>query len=399
MDKTLRILGIVNLPWDPRLGAASVWIELSEQWKKTGHTVEKFCLSDAFPKPTRSRALSAWRQAIFPYRAARFVRQHSNDFDVIDCLIGTLPFSKKSLGFNGLLVGRSIGLYLDYEKFLRSSRQRWPDQPRGKFLGRLFYRFTAWLLRRNADRAVVHCDTLNVPNEDERRSLAQYSPNTPAIVLPYGLNDNERAALAAAAPPVSQRSARKEICFLGMWSVRKGSRDWPKIIRAVLDAEPSARFAFLGTMTEDDDMVFRELKLSSSEKLRCVKSYDPNELPGLIANCAVGLFPSYIEGFGISVLEQLAAGIPTIAYDVPGPRHILKNIGVQLLVPAGDVKAMSGRALEILRMNESDYSALSIQCREIAAQFRWEQIADDNIRAYRSALQKITNGTPSPDRS
>src|SRR5207244_12944688 len=158
---------------------------------------------------------------------------------------------------------------------------------------------------------------------------------------------------------------------------RKGSRDWSEIISAILNAEPSARFALLGTMT-DDETVFRDLQLSSREAVRCVTQYDPRELPNLVAGCTVGLFPSYIEGFGISVIEQLASGIPTICYDVPGPRHIFKDAGAQFLVPAGDVKAMSDRALKFLRMSESDYSALSIKCHEIAAQFRWEQIADDN---------------------
>src|SRR6267143_6160116 len=144
-----------------------------------------------------------------------------------------------------------------------------------------------------------------------------------------------------------------------MWGVRKGSRDWPEIVRAILRAEPSARFAFLGTMT-DEQTVLSDLHLGSTESIRCLTSYDPKELPQLIANCAVGLFPSYVEGFGISVIEQLAAGIPTIAYDVPGPRHIFKNAGAQFLVPAGDVKAMNDRALKILGMSESDYSALSI---------------------------------------
>lgn len=397
MENPLRILCIVNLPWDARLGAVRVWFELSDQWRKAGHKISKYCLNDAFPKPTQSRVLYAWRQATFPYRAARFVRRNANQFDIIDSLIGTLPFSKKSLGFNGLLVGRSIGLYLDYDKFLRSSRQRWPDQPRGKFLGRIFYSFTSWMLRRNAGRAVAHCNVFNVPNEEERRSLAQCSPNIPAIVLPYGLNDNERSALANAARPASERLARKEICFVGMWSLRKGSRDWPELLRAILNSLPDARFAFLGTMT-DEQSVLRDLQLSSRESIRCLTNYDPKELPQLIADCAVGLFPSYIEGFGISVIEQLAAGIPTIAYDVPGPRHIFKNSAAQFLVPAGDVKAMSERALEILRMNVGDYGKLSIKCREIAAQFRWEQIADDNIRAYRNALQKTTNGPASPNR-
>src|SRR6202043_1611824 len=112
VDKQLRILGIVNLPWDPRLGAVRVWFELCEQWTRAGHKIDRFCLTDAFPKPTRSRALSAWRQAVFPYRAARYVRRNAGNFDVIDCLIGTLPFPRKSLRFRGLLVGRSIGLYL-----------------------------------------------------------------------------------------------------------------------------------------------------------------------------------------------------------------------------------------------------------------------------------------------
>jgi glycosyltransferase involved in cell wall biosynthesis len=366
------------------LGAARVWFELSEQWIKAGHKVDKFCLSDAFPKPTRSRALSAWRQAIFPYRAARFVRSNSGKFDVIDCLIGTLPFPKQSLRFQGLLVGRSIGLYLAYDEFIRFSRRRWPDQPRGKFLSRLFYTFTSWLLQRSADRALAHCDLFNVPNGDEKQSLEKRAI-AQTIVLPYGLNEEQRAALAAAAQSAPKRLTREEICFVGMWSVRKGSRDWPEIVRAILNSMPSAWFAFLGTVT-DEQTVLRDLHLSSAESTRCLANYDPKELPELIAGSTVGLFPSYIEGFGLSVLEQLASGIPTIAYDVPGPRHIFDAIGAEFLVPVGDVKAMTDRALEILRMSESDYSALSAKCRQRAQRFRWEQIASDTIREYSTAL-------------
>jgi glycosyltransferase involved in cell wall biosynthesis len=388
MDKPLRILCIVNLPWDPRLGATRVWFELSEQWKKAGHKIDKFCLSDAFPKPTSSPALYVWRQVVFPYRAARYVRDHAAEFDVIDCLIGTLPFSKRSLGFSGILVGRSIGLYLAYTDFIRSSRQRWRDQPRGKFLGRLFYPFTSWLLRRSADRAVAHCDCFNVPNDEEKQALEQRCPGAKIIVQPYGLNDAERAALAQAAQPAAVRLARKEVCFLGMWSVRKGSRDWPTIVRALWNSIPNALFAFLGTIM-NEEIVLRDLELSPRESVRCIASYDPDHLPQLIRNCTVGLFPSYIEGFGLSVIEQLAAGIPTIAYDVPGPRHIFAGASsAQFLVPVGDTNAMVARATEILRMNESDYAVLSARCRQIAEQFRWEQIAANTAQDYRETLER-----------
>jgi glycosyltransferase involved in cell wall biosynthesis len=388
VHKQLRILGIVNLPWDPRLGAARVWFELSDQWTKAGHHVEKFCLTDAFPKPTCSRALSAWRQTLFPYRAARYIRRNASRFDVIDALIGTVPFSKKRLRFDGLLVARSVGLPRVYERFNRFSRERWPDQSRGKFIGRLFYAFISWLARRSNERALRRCDLINLLNEDEIQSL-QNPPaiSTPFIVQPNGLSDRERAALASAMQPPEIRLERKEICFLGMWGLRKGARDWPEIVRAILDSVPNTRFAFLGTIT-DEQTVLSDLQLASSESIRCLTSYDPKELPRLIGGSAVGLFPSYIEGFGLSVLEQLACGIPTIAYDVPGPRHIFQGAGPEFLVPVGNVKAMSDRAIEILRMNESDYSALSAKCRQIAARFDWEQIAADTIRQYTTALAR-----------
>jgi len=392
VNKQLRILGIVDLPWDSRLGAARVWIELSEQWKKAGHVFEKFCLTDAFPKPTGSRPLSALRRLIFPFRAARYIRQNSSRFDVIDSLIGTLPFSKKRLCFPGLIVGRSVGLFKPYQDFIRLSRKRWRDEPRGKLIGRLFYDLIMFWHGKNFYRALRSSDLINVPNEDEKQSTEKCTA-APTIVLPYGLNETERAALAGAARPASERLARKEICFLGMWSLRKGSRDWPQIVRAILNSVPSARFAFLGTVT-DEQRVLRDLNLQSSESIRCIMSYDPKELPQLLSGSVVGLFPSYIEGFGLSVLEQLACGIPAIAYDVAGPRHIFDGSGREFLVPVGNVKAMIDRALEILRMSESDYSALSAKCRQIAQLFRWEQIASDTIREYTAALARQESGNP-----
>ena len=68
-NNSLRVLAIVNLPWDPRLGAARVWIELCDEWRQAGHVVEKFCLTDAFPNPTSSRGLLLGQRFFHPRRA------------------------------------------------------------------------------------------------------------------------------------------------------------------------------------------------------------------------------------------------------------------------------------------------------------------------------------------
>ena len=387
--KPLRILAIVNLPWDARLGAARVWIELVKEWKAAGHLVEKFCLSDAFSRPEGSRIDSALRQVFFPRRAAAFVRRNADRFDIIDGLIGVLPFPKSSLRFHGLVVARSVGLFRLYDKFTRRELVLWPDRPKGRLHGRFFHGFIAWRLRKNAEKAVRHCDCLNVPNEGECLEMER-DPHfrKQCFVQPYGLTDEFRESLARAAAPAPERLRRKRICFIGMWSLRKGSRDWPKIMSAIRRNHPNAEFVFLGTMF-DEAVVHADLTRDEAQRLICRTKFREDELPALLGDCAVALFPSYIEGFGLAVLEQLAAGLPTIAYDVPGPRQILEPQRARLLTPVGDTDAIAARAAEILSLSVPEYEKLSAECRAIAGSYRWSKIARDTLDQYSVALQSL----------
>ena len=156
----------------------------------------------------------------------------------------------------------------------------------------------------------------------------------PCFVQPYGLSDDFRDSLAHAAAPASERLRRKKICFIGMWSLRKGSRDWPRIMAAIRQHHPNVEFVFLGTMF-DETVVHADLTPDEAKRLTCRTTFREQELPALLGDCAVALFPSYIEGFGLAVLEQLAAGLPTISYDVPGPRQILESHRARLLTPVG----------------------------------------------------------------
>lgn len=387
--RPLRILAIVNLPWDSHLGASRVWIELAKEWTRAGHTVEKFCLTDAYPKPAGSRPASALRQALFPSRAAAYVRRNADRFDVIDCLLGVLPFPKSSLHFRGLLVARSVGLYRLYDQFLRQSRVVWPDQPKGRWFGRLFHSWLARRLWRDSEKSIRNCDLLNLPNEDERSEVARDPElRAPVVVQPYGLSEDFRASLARAAGPAAERLRRKRICFIGMWSLRKGSFDWPRIMAAIRQRHPTVEFLFLGTMF-DEAVVRADLGRDEARRTVCRPNFEESDLPSLLADCAVALFPSYVEGFGLAVLEQLAAGLPTIAYDVPGPRQILHAQRARLLTPVGDTAALAARAAEILALRLPEYEKLSAECSAIARGYRWSEIADNTIEQYRGALDSL----------
>jgi glycosyltransferase involved in cell wall biosynthesis len=386
--KPLHILIVLNLEWNPRLGAVRVCMELAEQWRRAGHVVEHFSLSDAFPGRRSSRAGFAIRQIAFAYKAAAFIKMNGARFDVIDALIGSLPTSKKKLRFAGLLVARSVGLYRLYQRFEIRARQRWPPRRRGKFLGRIFYRLTRSWLMRVCDKAVMHADLINVPNETEAIYLRrEIGADDRIIVQPYGLTEDRHRALQQAAAPAKARLAQTEISFIGMWAPRKGSRDWAQIIHRVRENVPEARFRFLGTMVEADT-ISSDLGDGLRSGVELISEYSPDDLPRLLSECTAGAFPSYVEGFGLAVLEQLASGVPTVAFDVPGPRDILGRDLPDLLVPPGEIDAFATAICKLLKLDLATYEALSKRCVEIAATFNWRTIAGNTLTKYRERLRE-----------
>jgi glycosyltransferase involved in cell wall biosynthesis len=381
MDKPLQILIVVDLAWDIRLGAVRVFVGLADAWRAAGHQVEKYSLTDAFPKPPRSRIAALFRQLVFPWKAAAFVRANRRRFDVIESLLGALPFSKRRLRFRGLLVTRSVGFYQLYRDLPQPH-----EAPRGKLSGQIIYPMIDKLTLARSQRAVRNCDLLNLPNEEELREFrAQIQTDKPALVAAYGLTTERRRQLFEAAELPTDRLASKKISFIGMWSPRKGANDWRKIIRRVHAAVPDARFLFLGTLVEDRQ-VLNDLGMTDADLIELVVEYRPEHLPQLLADSTVGAFPSYAEAFGFGVLEQLAAGIPCVAYDAAGPRMILEKDFPELLVPVSDFERLAATLVRVLRSDDAQYEQLSRRCAESAARFDWATIAEQTAEGYRAHL-------------
>jgi glycosyltransferase involved in cell wall biosynthesis len=385
----LRLLTVLNLDWNQHLGAARVYMELNEQWQTAGHRVEHFSFSDAFPTRHRSAREFAIRRLAFPHRAAAFVRKNAGRFDVIDALIGSLSAPKTGLGFRGLLVARSVGSHRLYDDFERSVRRRWPGNDGGTIAGRLFYSgLNRWLMI-VCDAAVARADLINVPNTEEAAFLRErFAVDRPVMVQPYGLVMENRQALSTGAASSIDRLNHKTVSFVGMWAPRKGSRIWGEIVRRVRATVPDARFRFLGTMV-GKDAVIKDVGAQSADGIEVISEFSPDDLPALLSECAVGAFPSYVEGFGLAVLEQLAAGIPTVAFDEGGPRDILRNAMPELLVPTGDIENFANALVKTLQLDLSEYERLRHASMAAAGRYSWSRIAEGTLEQYRSALASI----------
>ncbi len=390
MTSRLRILMVCQMPWDRNLGGPRVQVELADEFRAAGHTVDKFSYEDAFPSG-RSVLAECLDSRAFARLACAFVRKRAAEYDVIDAQHSNLPYSKRALQFSGLLVARSVGLYALYAAFAREEGRRWPDQPRGSRAGRALRAWRDWRTAPNFPKSFEAADLINVCNQDELAYVRDVlGMGDKCVALPFGMSAARRESFVHEQWSVGERLAVQTVAFIGLWTPRKGSHDWADIVRLVWAARPAARFLFLGT-GRGPDVVWADLGIGPDDRITVVPSYQTDELPGLLRGATIGAFPSYIEGFPFGVLELVSAGLPTVAYDVPGCRALPQRIHPDWLVPAGDRGGFAARLLELLGAGPAEYGRLSQACGDTAGEFTWPDIARKTLAVYG---ERIRGGCP-----
>jgi glycosyltransferase involved in cell wall biosynthesis len=109
------------------------------------------------------------------------------------------------------------------------------------------------------------------------------------------------------------------------------------------------------------------------------------DLRATVAGAEAVCMPSHYEGFGLPVLEALAAGRPVLASDIPAHHEVAQ--GHATLLPADDADAWA-QALTRLADTPTDPDAL----RSHAATFTWKRSAAAHLEAYRASVHGSGRG-------
>lgn len=141
-------------------------------------------------------------------------------------------------------------------------------------------------------------------------------------------------------------TADYEVVMLGRLHEAKGIFDVPALWQAVRQVRPDARLLIIGEGTHRGELQRRLAATGLGPETGAVtftggiSDEDKNRLLPL---CRVGLSLSREEGWGLSVTEYLAVGLPVVAMDVPVFHDVFP--GQLDLVPSGDVSAATARIL------------------------------------------------------
>ena len=131
--------------------------------------------------------------------------------------------------------------------------------------------------------------------------------------------------------------------------------------------EAERRAAELGL---SDDIAFTGF-VSSAELAEAYRTAD------LLAH------PSRYEGFGLQIVEAMAAGTPVLCTDGGAQPEVAG--GAAAIVPAGDVEAFAGAATAILRDPEKQEKMRSLG-KARAARFTWDATARATLETYSFVL-------------
>jgi glycosyltransferase involved in cell wall biosynthesis len=226
-------------------------------------------------------------------------------------------------------------------------------------------------------------DLINLQNDDDRIELLRRGVDERKIVvLPLGLSRDRLAQFASRPPPVP---SEPRIAFVGTFDARKGGREFPEIVRLITHELPKAKLRMLGARYLTSDQVVGHFPRQLRPHLEVVPSYEPDQLPQLLSDCSLGVFPSYLEGFPFAVLEMLAASLPVIAYRAPGAPMMLPDAW---LAPLGDFRGLSRMALALVTSSENLVAARQ-WARRRAEEFPWDDAARRTSHAYAQHLENL----------
>ena len=373
----MRILLCTPAPLTKSLGAAKVVVELAEEMREMGWECDLVSIRDLADQSGLSMCKSL----------RGYLLEHAANYDVVDYDHEYLPYSRSEFSPQTLFVARSVLLAHHLETISIPTGRGVKAQ-----LGVLLKgRSRAQARRERVCRAQVtveQADLVNVSNDDDKVELVRRGvPAEKIVVVPYGISRARRSLFdqVPSAPPPSPI-----VAFVGTFDYRKGAREFPRIVRSVAAQVPNVRFRLLGTkglfQTERD---IRSLFSRDVEShLEVVMSYPPEQLPHLLASCSVGVFPSYMEGMPFGVLEMLAASVPVIAYDAPGPSMMLRP---DSLVPRGDATALAAHVFDLLKDSER-LAAERAWAKQQSQQFTWAHAAEETNRLYKSLLSGRISG-------
>ncbi|MFA9273073.1 MAG: glycosyltransferase family 4 protein [Baekduiaceae bacterium] len=222
-------------------------------------------------------------------------------------------------------------------------------------------------------------------SEATRRDLIARFPRTAPIASTIPLAADAALAAPPSLPAGHPDLHRPYVLAVGTLEPRKNLE---RLVAAWLHLPAALReahdLALVGPRGWDDGSILQAAPAAGAQLLGRVSD---DELHALYAGAACFVYPSLYEGFGLPVLEAMAAGAPVVTSNVSSIPEVAGDAA--LLVDPHDVPAIAG-AIQRVLTEPGLAEDLRARGEAQASRFSWERTARETLALLLSAARRRT---------
>ena len=149
-------------------------------------------------------------------------------------------------------------------------------------------------------------------------------------------------------------------------------------------ARPDARFVIAGADRTYPSIDFAALAQAAgiSARVEFLNYVPDSDLDSLYARASVFVFLSEYEGFGLTPLEALSAGVPIVVLDTRIAREVYGEAA--WYVDPDDTVRGASRAIELLLRDRGEADRLLAHAPAVLARYSWDRAADQTLSGIHS---------------
>jgi glycosyltransferase involved in cell wall biosynthesis len=185
------------------------------------------------------------------------------------------------------------------------------------------------------------------------------------------------------------------VLFIGQLVPRKGYDLLARAMPQILTAVPTARFIFVSHNRSDEAELRRIVSEAGiADRFELRGRVSEAEKRRLLQEAAVVAVPSRYEGFGIPLIEALAAGAAVVTTDVPAGNEIIRHEQTGLLTPYGDIAALAESIVRLLQDHRLAQRLAATGKREVFERYRADRLAGDLELLYEQLVRRKLPAAP-----
>jgi glycosyltransferase involved in cell wall biosynthesis len=228
------------------------------------------------------------------------------------------------------------------------------------------------------------------PTRASLAQIGQHYPRAPhPTLVPNGVDVRQFADVTAAEVAAARSRYRLPARFILTVGAHRPHKNHELLVRALaaMPGHVSLVIAGVPDASFHDPLPGLISDLGLRERVRLVPEVADEWLPAVYRAASVFAFPSLAEGYGMPVLEAMAAGVPVVASPIPALTEVARSAAV--MVPPHDVAGWT-KALASVLADRRTSASLSAAGSAVAAATSWERGAS----ALRGLLSLVARGIP-----